>query len=108
MFARKDLMRYISDYLAECNRLGVHFKKVILFGSYAHNNAHEWSDVDLALVSDNFSGMIIDDNRKISRANIKFVDIEPHMFNSAYFDEGDPFIEEIKKTGEEIELSQGS
>ena len=102
MLTGKNLMNYISDYLAECNRLGVHFKKVILFGSYARNAANEWSDVDLALVSDNFTGMIIDDNRKISRANIKFVDIEPHMFNSAYFEEGDPFIEEIKKTGREI------
>lgn len=99
-------MKYISDYLAECNRLGVYFKKVILFGSYARNTATEWSDVDLALVSDNFTGMIIEDNRKISRANIKFVDIEPHMFSSAYFEEGDPFIEEIIRTGKEIKLGQ--
>ena len=49
--------------------------------------------------------MIIDDNRKISRANIKFVDIESHLFNSAYFEEGDPFIEEIIKTGKEIKLN---
>ncbi len=104
MFTAKNLRKYISDYLAECNKLGVQFKKVILFGSYAHNTAHQWSDIDLALVSDDFTGMIIDDNRKISRANIKFVDIESHLFNSAYFEEGDPFIEEIKKTGKEIKL----
>jgi predicted nucleotidyltransferase len=105
MFTKKDLKKYISDYLAECNKLGVQFKKVILFGSYAHDTAHKWSDIDLALVSDDFTGMIIDDNRKISRANIKYVDIESHLFNSAYFEEGDPFIEEIIKTGKEIKLN---
>jgi len=106
MFTKKDLKTYISDYIAECNRLGVHFKKVILFGSYARNTPHKWSDVDLALVSDDFKDMGWDDRSKISRANIKFVDIEPHIFNSAYFEEGDPFIEEIIKTGKEIKLKQ--
>ena len=98
-------MKYISDYLTECNTLGIHFKKVILFGSYARNSAHQWSDIDLALVSDDFTGMIIDDNRKISRANVKFIDIEPHIFNSVYFEKGDPFIEEIIKTGREIKFA---
>ncbi len=108
MFTKKDLKKYISDYISECNKLGVHFKKVILFGSYARNTAHKWSDVDLALVSDDFSDMGWDDRGKISMANIKFADIEPHMFNSAYFEKGDPFIEEIIKTGKEISLVQVS
>jgi predicted nucleotidyltransferase len=106
MFTKKDLMIYISDYIVECNRIGVHFKRVILFGSYARNTPHEWSDVDLALVSDDFTGMRIDDRGKISLANIKFVDIEPHIFNTTYFEEGDPFIEEIIKTSKEIKLKQ--
>lgn len=80
MFTKKDLMKYISDYIAECNKLGVHFKKVILFGPYARNAAHKWSDIDLALVSDDFMDMGWDDRGKISLANVKFVDIEPHIF----------------------------
>ncbi len=102
MFTKKDLMKYISDYILECNKLGVHFKKVILFGSYARNMAHKWSDIDLALVSDDFTGIILEDIAKITRADIKFVDIEPHIFNTAYFEKGDPFVEEILKTGIEI------
>ena len=102
MFTEKDLMQYITDYIFECNRLGVHFKKVILFGSYALNRAHESSDIDLALVSDDFSGRRIDDRSKISGANVKFADIEPHLYSSRYFEESDPFIEEIKRTGKEL------
>ena len=105
MFTKQTLMKYITDYIAECNRLGVHFKKVILFGSYARSTAHEWSDIDLALVSDDFTGTRWDNRGKISPANIKFLDIEPHLFNTAYFEEGAPFIEEIIKTGMEINLN---
>ena len=104
MFTKKNLNKYILDYIAECNKIGVHFKKVILFGSYARNSAHKWSDIDLALVSDDFIDMGWDDRSKIAPANIKYVDIESHLFNTAYFEEGDPVIEEIINTGKEIKF----
>ena len=31
-------------------------KKIILFGSRANGNVHEWSDFDIIIVSDNFKG----------------------------------------------------
>ncbi len=104
MLTKKNLMKYISEYISECNRLGLQLKRVILFGSYAHNTAHKWSDIDLALVSDDFTGMRLDDREKTTPADIKFVDIESHLFNTTYFEEGDPFIEEILKTGMEIKI----
>ena len=106
MFTTENLKKYINDYVAACNGVGVHFNKIILFGSYARNTPHEWSDIDLVLVSDDFIEMGWDDYGKIAPANIKFVDIEPHIFNTAYFEKGDPFIEEIIKTGTEIPLNQ--
>ena len=98
-------MQYIKDYIKACNDLGVTFKKVILFGSYARNQAHQWSDIDLALVSDDFSGRRLEDIRKISRALVKYCDIEAHTYNATYFEDGDPFTETIKKTGIEIPLN---
>lgn len=61
MFTQESLMEYISDYILECDALGIHFSRVILFGSYAKKNPHEWSDIDLALVSDSYSGFTPDD-----------------------------------------------
>jgi predicted nucleotidyltransferase len=104
MFTQESLIQYIHDYINACNQLGVRFKKVILFGSYARNTQHKWSDVDLALISDDFTSDKIENRKKISRANIKFVDIEPHTYNATYFEDGDPFTEIIKKTGIEIPL----
>ena len=65
MFTEEALMQYIKDYIKACNDLGVTFKKVILFGSYSRNQAHEWSDIDLALVSDEFNGGSLADIHKI-------------------------------------------
>src|ERR1035437_3672166 len=104
MFTQETLMQYIKDYIKACNQMGVKFKKVILFGSYARNQAHKWSDIDLALISDDFSGDRIEDKRKIVRACVTYFDIEPHTYNADYFEDGDPFTETIKKTGIEIPL----
>lgn len=105
MFKEEDLNTYINNYIAKCNDLGLTFSKVILFGSYAKKNPHECSDIDLALVSHAFTGFPLDDRKKISKANILFSEIEPHTFSESYFANGDPFIDEIKKTGIEFNIS---
>lgn len=104
MFTREALIKYISDYVKACNDLGIYFDRVILFGSYARNTPHKWSDIDLALASESFSGFRPDDRGMLAKATMKFVDIEPHTFPTDYFEKGDPFIEEIVKTGIELKV----
>jgi hypothetical protein len=60
---------------------------------------HEYSDIDVALVSEQFTGNPISDWHMLSPISIKFTDVEPHPFSTRYFEKGDPFIDEIKKTG---------
>ncbi|MFA4922771.1 MAG: nucleotidyltransferase domain-containing protein [Ignavibacteriaceae bacterium] len=72
---------------------GVKLHSVFLFGSFTNNELvnHEWSDIDIALVSDNFSGSRFDDNKRILPFVIT-VDprIESHPFTLADF-ENSPF-----------------
>jgi predicted nucleotidyltransferase len=98
----KYAIEIISKYIESCKSFGIDFYKVILFGSYAKGNFTDNSDIDLALVSDKFTDYPISDRKKIVKANIKFSVIEPHTFSKYYFLQGDPFIDEIKKTGIEI------
>ena len=49
--------KYLASEIAKRLEPQVHLQKVVLFGSYARGNAHEWSDVDLALISDDFNKM---------------------------------------------------
>jgi len=81
---------------------GIRLKKAILFGSYVSNTQKEWSDIDLALVADDFTGVGYFDIQAfvdIKVSSPKFSPIETHTFPTAYFEAGDAFIDEIKRTG---------
>lgn len=74
-------------------------QKAILFGSFAKNAQHEYSDIDLALWSDDFSGVSFLDYKLftvIKFQNKAFSDIECHTFS---FAQPNPFENEILKTG---------
>jgi predicted nucleotidyltransferase len=105
MFTQKSLIEYVSGYVKACNELGIHFNKVILFGSYAKGTAHKWSDIDLALVSDDFSGSWSDNRDQLAPATISYCDIEPHPYKTEYFNSEDAFIkEEILPFGKELKI----
>ena len=75
-------------------------KSVYLFGSYAKRTNHVDSDIDVAVVSDDFTGNVMDDRLKLMRLrrNIDGM-IEPHMFSSKEFKKSDSLVNEIIKTG---------
>ncbi|HPI19486.1 MAG TPA: hypothetical protein PKY56_03875 [Candidatus Kapabacteria bacterium] len=52
-----------------------------------------------------FSGFGFEDRRLFSEINIKkeYLDIETKTYSTEYFEESNPFIEEIKRTGIEVE-----
>ncbi|RZK23248.1 MAG: nucleotidyltransferase domain-containing protein [Hymenobacter sp.] len=85
--------------LEEVRQLGVPLRKAILFGSFARNEQHAYSDIDLALVADDFTGAAFIDTKPFVRALVKHVDIEPHTFSPEQFTEWNPFVQEIKRTG---------
>jgi len=104
MLNRKRSINLIHDYVRHCKERNIQIKKVILFGSYANGKADEYSDIDIVLVSDQFTDNSYFNWKMLVPVNVKFVDIEPHPFSSSYFRKGDPFIDEIKKTGIEIKI----
>lgn len=96
--AIKIARQFIDAILAS----GFPLKKAILFGSYVQNKQRPESDIDIALIADEFIGVGFFDlkyfvNVKISKE--QYAAIETHTFNTDYFRSGDPFIREIEKTG---------
>lgn len=53
---KDEIIKIINDYIKNLNN-HVKIDRVILFGSYARNEALSSSDVDFLIVSDDFSGM---------------------------------------------------
>jgi uncharacterized protein len=98
-FAAIELVR---QFVKELQNKGLHVRKVYLFGSYARNEQRPYSDIDVALVADEFESIAFLDLKYFIDISIKqsYTMLELHTYNTAYFQEGDPFInEEIKPKG---------
>lgn len=99
MLNRSIAIEQVKSFVKELINIGLELNKVIIFGSTARDEMNEWSDIDLMIVSDRFSNNIFDNIKLYSKINIKYPDIETHPYPTEYFNESDPFIEEIKRTG---------
>jgi predicted nucleotidyltransferase len=105
MVTQSIALKIAQDYLREVRALGIGVQRAILFGSFAHNQQHLWSDIDLALFADDFIGLAALDKDRFRSLHVlpQFMSIETHTFPSHRLYEDDPFVEEIKRTGVEVE-----
>jgi len=103
MLTRNAAIEIVGNYAQEIQAQGVHLRYVIMYGSFAKGTQHEWSDIDVALVADEFEGLPTD-HYYFAHVTIKkpYVRIEANTFPTEYFLQGDPFIDEIIKTGIKI------
>ena len=99
------IIKSIKDFAKQVNANGIQLKKVILFGSYANDKQTKYSDIDVALVADEFSGVASEDVKLFLSALRNHYMVQAQTFNTKYFTKGDPFIDEIKRTGIEIKLA---
>lgn len=47
----KTIVKVVQDYLRLVNQKGIPVRFGVLYGSYAKGTAHEWSDIDILVVS---------------------------------------------------------
>ncbi|NLD37954.1 MAG: nucleotidyltransferase domain-containing protein [Desulfatiglans sp.] len=90
----------IDDYLQALNRGNIPIKEAILFGSYAKGSNKEWSDIDIALVSEIFVGNRMEDKDKIRKITLSVSsEIEVLPFSPEDFGLQNPLAKEILETG---------
>ena len=71
-----------------------------LYGSQAKGTATDWSDIDLAVVSQDFSADRFQERLALMRLAAQIdVRIEPHPFTPQDFNANDPLVSEIRRTG---------
>jgi len=101
MLTQQSVIDTVRDYARDIEARGVNLRSVILYGSFAKGTQHEWSDIDVALVADEFTGFTFDDCKLYSGLGIRkpYIRIEEKTYPTDYFKAGDPFINEIKKEG---------
>ncbi len=102
MYSQSDINNLVNKFV---NLVTDEFpiKSVYLFGSYAKGEAKEYSDIDLAVVSDKFEGSRFFDKEKLNKYILKTsIDLEIHPFRTMDFTEDNPFVKEIIQTGLKI------
>lgn len=53
----QDVLKTAQKYLAALKQAGIDVEFAVIFGSQAKGQAHEWSDIDLIVVSPQFDAM---------------------------------------------------
>ena len=102
--SKVEAKKIVRKYAEKLEKENYPFQMIYLFGSYAQNKSHKWSDIDVAVVSDKLKRD--KDKNKFLLWDLRMdVDtrIEPHGFTVKDFqDVNNPMVYEIKKTGIKI------
>ncbi|MBI4687714.1 MAG: nucleotidyltransferase domain-containing protein [Nitrospirae bacterium] len=103
-----DVMDKARQFLLVLKEQGINIIAAYLFGSYAKGNPHKWSDIDIAVVSPDFSLSRFENSLFLMKIASKIdVSIEPVAYNPESFIDEDPLVWEIKKSGIPLEIKHG-
>ena len=106
MAHRKDkevIYTLIKKYINVMKEHNIPVWRLYLYGSYAKGTYHKNSDIDLAVFWDKDEIDGFDEDVLLMKLTRKVdLQIEPHSFAKTDFDETNPYINEIIKTGERI------
>ena len=93
------IMESIKKYIEKISQY-YKIEAIILFGSYAKGTENEDSDIDIAIISSDFSD-IIEDGAKLIGLTWKIdTRIEPHPITSEDYQKvSNPFVREVVDTG---------
>ncbi len=95
-----EILDIAKKYIVELEKNNFHIQRAILFGSHVNGNPHPWSDIDVAVVSEDFVGDRFEDRRKIARITLSVhSSISPKTYRPEDFTTENFFVEEILENG---------
>jgi predicted nucleotidyltransferase len=100
MAERKDRFnKVINSFLEEIQKK-YRIDDAYLYGSFAKGTSRKWSDIDIAIVSSDFSDDLFEERLLLMRLASTIDDrIEPRPFKKELFNRNDPLVDEIQKNG---------
>jgi predicted nucleotidyltransferase len=99
MLTKEIAIEQVKQFLAECRKIPVKIDRVILFGSVVKGKADEFSDIDVALFSKDFTDNILMNLDLIGPVNIHFPNIDVHTYSSKSYNKKGFIMDEIRSTG---------
>jgi len=101
---KKHILTIIAEFRKILESTGVKVEKIILFGSYANGTQHEWSDIDLVVVSPDFANVGLWDRIKMvgKAIAVLFQPIQAVPMTPEEWEKGDSMICRFAKEGEVV------
>ncbi|MDO8312522.1 MAG: nucleotidyltransferase domain-containing protein [Sideroxyarcus sp.] len=96
-----NLTKLLDDFIGELQK-EVRVEKVYLYGSYAHNSEHDFSDIDVAVISPDFEGGTERDYLILGRAALKvnpLIEAKPYRPEDLINLSPAEFLAEVLRTG---------
>ncbi|TEU16495.1 MAG: nucleotidyltransferase domain-containing protein [Anaerolineales bacterium] len=99
-----DVLKVVAHFLEQVEGSGIRLMSAYLYGSHAEGTARPDSDIDVALISEDFTGDWLEDHRKIVDALLcSDARIEPVRFRPEQFRDEHPLAWEIKSRGVKLQ-----
>ncbi|MCQ2748544.1 MAG: nucleotidyltransferase domain-containing protein [Clostridia bacterium] len=98
---RNEVIKQIVEKYAKLICENYNVEAIILFGSCAKGTNNEDSDIDIAIITDDFENDLLDEELVLMRLR-RDIDtrIEPHLIRiNDYKNQATPFIKEVYETG---------
>ncbi|OQY97406.1 MAG: hypothetical protein B6D41_03580 [Chloroflexi bacterium UTCFX4] len=92
-------LKVARRFVRALQRSGIELEAAYLYGSYVNGTPHEWSDIDIALVSKDLTGGIEDVQKIHAATRAHDSRIESVSFHPRDFQDENPLVWEIKTTG---------
>lgn len=97
------IIEAIQRFLAKLDEHGIRVETAYTFGSYAKGIENRWGDIDVAVVSSDFSNDRFEERIRLMKLASEIDSrIEPVPFRPDTFIDEDPLVWEIKKEGTAI------
>jgi predicted nucleotidyltransferase len=108
--ADKTIVKSVQEYLKYVKEQGIPVSYGVLFGSYAKNEAHKWSDIDVLVVSPRFDeNQTAEDHERLwmyaARTN-KFIEPIPVGEKQYKEDNSSLILEVARREGQIIPLAE--
>lgn len=105
MFTIRIAKQIIVSLIGDLRLEGYNPTRVVLFGSVAKAKAHRYSDIDVAVWDEKFTGCRPIDRESLVKILHRYPRLELHTFHSSETSDDNPFIKEIEKSGIAVQLN---
>lgn len=100
MAERNDEIKKIVKFFLDEVRKKYNIDRAYLYGSFAKGTSNKWSDIDVAIISPDFSDDLFEERLNLMQLAASIDDrIEPKPYKRELFDRNDPLVDEIQKNG---------